>query len=79
MWSPAPSANHTFGRAIEKPKERSREMNNWYIGYSESKRTWEVFSCDNPKQATIEASGYEKVEGPFLTEEEANETADANN
>lgn len=54
-------------------------MNNWYIGYSESKRTWEVFSCDNPKQATIEASGYEKVEGPFLTEEEANETADANN
>lgn len=51
----------------------------WYIGYSERKGYWEVFSTDRPEQATPKASGYEKVEGEFITETEAEEAAEANN
>lgn len=50
-------------------------MDKWYVGYNADWDQYETFSCDNPDDATPEASGYETVEGPFDSKEEA----DANN
>lgn len=50
-------------------------MDKWYIGrgktaYYPNGKT-DLFMADNPDDATPEASGYDSVDGPFDTEEEA--------
>lgn len=41
----------------------------YYIGLYEGE--WQLFVADDPKEATPERSGYEAVDGPFDTEEDA--------
>ena len=52
-------------------------MTKYYVGYSESTHgpKTDVFGADSPDEATPEASGYDSVEGPFDTIEEAEEVA----
>ena len=45
-------------------------MEKWFIGTIEGKR--DVFLC-KPKDATPDLTGYEEIEGPYNTEEEAEE------
>ena len=46
-------------------------MDKWYIGYIEQTDQTQIFASDDPTKATPEASGYDSVDGPFDTEEEA--------
>jgi hypothetical protein len=34
---------------------------------------WQLFAADDPREATPERSGYEAVDGPYDTREEAEE------
>ncbi|MBA7670204.1 hypothetical protein ES703_78349 [subsurface metagenome] len=43
-------------------------MDKWYVGHKDNGAS-EVFTSDDPKRATAEASGYDSVDGPFDEEE----------
>ena len=45
----------------------------YYAGYVEERDYWEPFGSDSPEEATPEASGYDLVDGPFDTYEDAQE------
>jgi hypothetical protein len=52
-------------------------MLKYYVGWTDGVHgpKCDVFTVDNPCDATTEASGYDTVEGPFDTIEEAEEIA----
>ena len=50
-------------------------LDKWYVGRNPY-RVPELFTSDDPEQATPEASGYEKVDGPFDDEDEARAIAE---
>lgn len=47
-------------------------MDKWYLGSTEAGRI-DIFACDDPKQATPDASGYYEVDGPYTTRQDAEE------
>jgi len=53
-------------------------MLKYYVGWCDGVHgpKCDVFSVDSPDEATTEASGYDTVEGPFDTIEEAEEIAE---
>ncbi len=53
-------------------------MTKYYVGWFDGVHgpKCDVFGADSPDEATTEASGYDTVEGPFETEEEAKEIAE---
>ncbi len=50
-------------------------MTKYYVGWFDGVHgpKCDVFGADSPDEATTETSGYDTVEGPFETEEEAKE------
>ena len=47
----------------------------YYVGHTKNEGP-QVFASDSPEAATPEASGYESVDGPFDTKEEAESLID---
>jgi len=52
-------------------KAKQGERKYFYLGYIANTNTWESFLSLRPSNATPEASGYDKVKGPFSSREEA--------
>ena len=48
-------------------------MDKYYVGYDENGEA-EVFASDDPKYGTPEYSGYDAVDGPYDTKQEAEES-----
>lgn len=48
-------------------------MDKYYWGYLKDSGEWQLFAADDPKYATPEGSGYDDVQGPYDTREEAEE------
>lgn len=51
-------------------------MTRFYLGYSGENRRWEIFTADRPADATPEETGYDEVEGPYDSKQDAQEALD---
>ncbi len=76
LFKPTPPLSLKSGRACELKLERDK-MDKYYVGWTDSAYgpRCDVFTADSPDEATTEVSGYDTVEGPFDTIEEAEEIA----
>ena len=50
-------------------------LDKWYVGWNQYDE-FNIFKTQFPTKATPEVSGYDRVEGPFDTEEEAQAVAE---
>jgi len=45
----------------------------FYFGWGSNKEKWELFGWDLPEEPTTESTGYDDLDGPYETEELAEE------